>query len=77
MIDGCNIYAILILVKDCDHKFCLMGWCKGYGMLTLLYGTIYIGLIYFQIIKPLIGKQFRNNIATPFSEYLKILFSTL
>lgn len=64
-------------MKDCDKRFCMMQWCSGYGMLTLLYGAIYVGLIYFQIIKPIFGKQFREGVVTPMGSFLSNLFSSL
>ncbi|XP_053684985.1 sodium/nucleoside cotransporter 1 [Sabethes cyaneus] len=56
---------------------CGMQWCDGYGMLVLLVGFLYLGLLYFQILKPLIGKAFKQNISKPTSKFLRETFKSI
>ncbi|XP_058831562.1 sodium/nucleoside cotransporter 1 [Topomyia yanbarensis] len=59
------------------RKDCGMQWCDGYGMLILLLGAIYLGLVYFQILKPLTGKAFSRFIAEPSTRFMRGLFESL
>ncbi|XP_055535811.1 solute carrier family 28 member 3 [Wyeomyia smithii] len=56
---------------------CGMQWCDGYGMLVLLLGFLYLGLVYFLVLKPLIGKAFKQNISKPLSRFLRETFTSL
>ncbi|XP_058466066.1 sodium/nucleoside cotransporter 1 isoform X2 [Malaya genurostris] len=62
--------------KSCK-KNCGMQWCDGYGMLVLLLGFLYLGLVYFQILKPLLARTFKQFIAQPLSRLLSETFSSL
>lgn len=48
---------------------CSIQFCSGYGMLILLLGFIYLGLIYFLIIKKYFGQQIYDSVLKPFTEY--------
>lgn len=54
-----------------------MQWCSGYGMLVLLLGFVYLGLVYFHIVKPLLRKPFKSNVVKPLSRTLGNFFSNL
>uniref|UniRef100_A0A8D8BK10 Sodium/nucleoside cotransporter n=4 Tax=Culex pipiens TaxID=7175 RepID=A0A8D8BK10_CULPI len=56
---------------------CGMQWCSGYGMLVLLLGFVYLGLVYFHIVKPLLRKPFKSNVVKPLSRTLGNFFSSL
>lgn len=54
-----------------------MQWCDGYGMLVLLLGFIYLGLVYFHILKPLLRKPFKQSIVKPLGTFCRQLFDSL
>ncbi|XP_021696985.1 solute carrier family 28 member 3 isoform X1 [Aedes aegypti] len=62
--------------KTCT-KGCGMQWCDGYGMLVLLLGFIYLGLVYFHILKPLLRKPFKQSIVKPLGTFCRQLFDSL
>ncbi|XP_065087903.1 solute carrier family 28 member 3 isoform X2 [Ochlerotatus camptorhynchus] len=66
------------LEKDetCTTK-CGMQWCNGYGMLVLLLGFVYFGLVYYQILKPLLRKPFKQFIVEPVESFLRDVFGSL
>uniref|UniRef100_A0A1B0GGV0 Putative concentrative na+-nucleoside cotransporter cnt1/cnt2 n=1 Tax=Lutzomyia longipalpis TaxID=7200 RepID=A0A1B0GGV0_LUTLO len=53
-----------------------MGWCHGYGFLIILMVLIYVGLIYFQIIKRFWGRQIAKSAIEPFTKFIRKLFSS-
>ena len=59
--------------KICDGS-CSLEWCNGYGMLIILYASVYLGLIYFQIIKPYLRKPFHRGIMIPTQKFINNLF---
>ncbi|XP_055606899.1 solute carrier family 28 member 3 [Uranotaenia lowii] len=56
---------------------CGMQWCTGYGFLVLLLGFIYLGLVYYQVLKPTLRKAYVNNIGRPITKFLGNVFSSL
>ncbi|XP_058125412.1 solute carrier family 28 member 3-like [Anopheles ziemanni] len=48
-----------------EQDDCGMQWCTGYGMLVLLIGFVYLGLLYYYVVKPLLGSHFRSFIIQP------------
>ncbi|XP_055631867.1 sodium/nucleoside cotransporter 1-like [Toxorhynchites rutilus septentrionalis] len=58
-------------------KNCGMQWCDGYGMLILLLGFIYCGLVYYNIVKPLLGKPFKQSIVRPLRTSVRRTFESL
>lgn len=48
-----------------EQDDCGMQWCNGYGMLVLLIGFVYLGLLYYYVVKPLLGSHFRRFIIQP------------
>jgi pyrimidine nucleoside transport protein len=53
-----------IFSGDCDLE-----WCDGVGLLIILLVLIYLGLIYYHIIKKLFGMFVYNNILMPIHEW--------
>lgn len=47
-----------------------MQWCDGYGMLVLLVGFVYLGLLYYHVAKPLLSGYFDAWIVRPVSKFL-------
>ncbi|XP_041772131.1 solute carrier family 28 member 3-like isoform X1 [Anopheles merus] len=48
-----------------EQTECGMQWCDGYGMLVLLVGFVYLGLLYYHVAKPLLGRHFKEFIVQP------------
>ncbi|XP_062541268.1 uncharacterized transporter YutK isoform X2 [Armigeres subalbatus] len=62
--------------QNCTTE-CGMQWCTGYGMLVLLLGFIYLGLIYFLVLKPLLRKPFKQSVSQPLSRFFRQVFQSL
>lgn len=52
------------IVERCQG-YCGIQWCDGYGMLLILTTFTYIGLLYYQIIKPRYGRQIYDRSLRP------------
>ncbi|EDW01796.1 GH21636 [Drosophila grimshawi] len=52
---------------DFNQSECGIRFCSGYGMLVLLLGFIYIGLFYYLIFKPKLGRFLHTNYLHPAS----------
>lgn len=50
-----------------QHPLCGIRFCSGYGMLVLLLGFIYVGLFYYQIFKPRVGRKLHQQFLHPAS----------
>ncbi|XP_030385480.1 sodium/nucleoside cotransporter 1 [Scaptodrosophila lebanonensis] len=50
-----------------DETVCGIQFCTGYGMLVLLFGFIYLGLFYFYIFKPTVGRRLHRKFLQPAS----------
>uniref|UniRef100_A0AAG5DEN2 Sodium/nucleoside cotransporter n=1 Tax=Anopheles atroparvus TaxID=41427 RepID=A0AAG5DEN2_ANOAO len=48
-----------------EQDDCGMQWCNGYGMLVLLVSFVYLGLLYYYVVKPVLGSHFRKWIIQP------------
>uniref|UniRef100_A0A182MDH2 Sodium/nucleoside cotransporter n=1 Tax=Anopheles culicifacies TaxID=139723 RepID=A0A182MDH2_9DIPT len=48
-----------------EQDDCGMQWCDGYGMLVLLVGFVYLGLLYYYLVKPLFGRHFTQYLVEP------------
>ncbi|XP_055837691.1 solute carrier family 28 member 3 isoform X2 [Episyrphus balteatus] len=48
---------------------CDMQFCTGYGLLVLLTGFIYAGLVYYYILKPKIGRKIHMSALKPLEEW--------
>uniref|UniRef100_A0A182WKL5 Sodium/nucleoside cotransporter n=1 Tax=Anopheles minimus TaxID=112268 RepID=A0A182WKL5_9DIPT len=48
-----------------EQDDCGMQWCDGYGMLVLLVGFVYLGLLYYYLVKPLLGRHFTQYLVEP------------
>ncbi|XP_069963882.1 uncharacterized transporter YutK isoform X3 [Bactrocera oleae] len=61
--------------NECDslqpNKLCGIQFCSGYGLLVLLLAFVYLGLLYFQIIKPTVGRNLHRNYIYPFGKRWK------
>ncbi|XP_014477508.1 PREDICTED: solute carrier family 28 member 3 [Dinoponera quadriceps] len=57
LILGYIIYAGIYWKSTPSGKKCDFGWCGGYGMLLIIAGIVYVGLIYFLIVKRYFGKR--------------------
>ncbi|XP_035786695.1 solute carrier family 28 member 3-like isoform X1 [Anopheles albimanus] len=53
-----------------EETTCGMQWCDGYGMLVLLVGFVYLGLLYYHVAKPLLSGYFDAWIVRPVSKFL-------
>lgn len=51
--------------RSTEQTECGMQWCDGYGMLVLLVGFVYLGLLYYHVAKPLLGRHFKEFIVQP------------
>ncbi|KFB43851.1 hypothetical protein ZHAS_00011701 [Anopheles sinensis] len=51
-----------------EQDDCGMQWCSGYGMLVLLISFVYLGLLYYYVVKPVLGRHFRKFIIQPTTE---------
>ncbi|XP_030558353.1 solute carrier family 28 member 3 [Drosophila novamexicana] len=52
---------------DISLPLCGIRFCTGYGMLVLLLGFIYLGLFYYLIFKPKLGRSLHKNFLHPAS----------
>ncbi|CAD6998646.1 unnamed protein product [Ceratitis capitata] len=52
-------------------KLCGIQFCNGYGLLVLLLGFVYLGILYFQVIKPTVGKSIQRKYISPFAKWWK------
>ncbi|KAH8253171.1 hypothetical protein KR032_003956 [Drosophila birchii] len=50
------------------NPLCGINFCSGYGMLLLLLGFIYLGLFYYYIFKPMVGRKLHQNYLKPMSK---------
>ncbi|XP_070501377.1 uncharacterized transporter YutK-like [Chironomus tepperi] len=66
-----------ISTRDTCTQDCTLTFCSSYGMLLFLFGTIYVCLFYFKILKPYLGKFIVNSIFSPIGRGIKSLFKTL
>ncbi|KAG5677451.1 hypothetical protein PVAND_007209 [Polypedilum vanderplanki] len=66
-----------ISTRDNCERDCELTLCAPYGMLLLVGGVLYVGLIYFKIIKPYFGKFIYESIFTPIGRFIKNLFKTV
>ncbi|XP_049308837.1 solute carrier family 28 member 3 [Bactrocera dorsalis] len=61
--------------NECDslkpNELCGIQFCSGYGLLVLLLAFIYLGLLYFQIIKPKVGRTLHPNYIYPLGKRWK------
>uniref|UniRef100_A0A182S9M3 Sodium/nucleoside cotransporter n=1 Tax=Anopheles maculatus TaxID=74869 RepID=A0A182S9M3_9DIPT len=48
-----------------EQDDCGMQWCDGYGMLVLLVGFVYLGLLYYYLVKPVLGRPFKEYLVHP------------
>lgn len=55
--------------------YCGIQWCNGYGMLLILFVLTYIGLFYYQIVKPLWGARIYKTILWPINRAARAIFS--
>ncbi|XP_053674491.1 solute carrier family 28 member 3-like [Anopheles nili] len=53
-----------------EQTDCGMQWCDGYGMLVLIVGFVYLGLLYYQVVKPLLGTLFKQRIVEPITRHV-------
>ncbi|EFN78482.1 sodium/nucleoside cotransporter 1 isoform X2 [Harpegnathos saltator] len=51
------IYAGIYWKNSASGRRCEFGWCGGYGMLLIIVGVVYVGLVYFLIVKRYFGKR--------------------
>lgn len=66
-----------IFLGDTCTQDCTLTFCSSYGMLLFVFGSIYVALFYFKILKPYLGKFIVNSIFRPISRGIKNLFKTL
>lgn len=59
------------LVDRC-RGYCGIQWCDGYGMLLILTLFTYIGLLYYQVIKPRYGRRIYNESLKPIHTTLSV-----
>ncbi|XP_054738038.1 solute carrier family 28 member 3 isoform X2 [Anastrepha obliqua] len=66
--------------NDCDsnspNQLCGIQFCSGYGMLVLILGFVYLGLLYYKVVKPTIGKQLKRQYISPFGKWWKTFSRT-
>lgn len=62
------------LVPRCRGS-CGIQWCDGYGMLLILTTFTYVGLLYYQVIKPRYGRQIYEQSLKPLQSCLSGLFA--
>uniref|UniRef100_A0A182P5K3 Sodium/nucleoside cotransporter n=1 Tax=Anopheles epiroticus TaxID=199890 RepID=A0A182P5K3_9DIPT len=59
------VLTLAVFVSFTEQNECGMQWCDGYGMLVLLVGLVYLGLVYYHLVKPLFGRYFKESIVQP------------
>ncbi|XP_061395990.1 solute carrier family 28 member 3-like [Musca vetustissima] len=52
-----------------DPLYCSMQFCSGYGFLVLFIGFIYLGLIYYKIFKPRLGRRLHRDYLIPLDRW--------
>ncbi|XP_058053315.1 uncharacterized transporter YutK [Anopheles bellator] len=57
-----------------EQDECGMQWCDGYGFLVLLVGFIYLGLLYYHVVKPLLSEYFESWVVKPVSRAITNFF---
>ncbi|XP_073812986.1 uncharacterized transporter YutK-like isoform X3 [Musca autumnalis] len=62
-----NHYCNLALEKDA--VYCSMRFCDGYGFLILFLGFIYLGLVYYKIFKPTLGRRLHREYLVHFDRW--------
>ncbi|XP_049289382.1 solute carrier family 28 member 3-like [Anopheles funestus] len=60
--------------QNCQTN-CGLQWCDGYGMLLLLLGFVYLGLLYFLLLKPRLERSVYRKLA-PVGSYFQRMFQT-
>ncbi|XP_052896214.1 solute carrier family 28 member 3-like [Anopheles moucheti] len=58
--------------RTCETN-CGLRWCDGYGMLLLLLGFVYVGLLYFLLLKPRLERSVYRRFA-PVGSYVERMF---
>lgn len=61
-------------IRDCTSES--LTFCSSFGMLIFVFGSIYLGLFYFKILKPYFGESIQSNIFHPIGHGIKRLFKT-
>uniref|UniRef100_A0A0A1XEW4 Sodium/nucleoside cotransporter n=1 Tax=Zeugodacus cucurbitae TaxID=28588 RepID=A0A0A1XEW4_ZEUCU len=61
--------------NECDslnpNELCGIQFCSGYGLLILLLAFVYLGMLYYQVIKPTVGRTLHRNYIYPFGKWWK------
>ena len=63
-----NLYLGYCIVRKKDHggyEITEFEWCDGLGFLIIITALVYLGLLYFQVLKPYLGPHFENGVSKP------------
>ena len=52
-----------------------IGWCDGLGFIIVLTGIVYLGLIYYKVFIPYLGKTFDMYVISPLSRVFGKIYS--
>ena len=52
-----------------------LDWCDGTGLLIVITAVAYLGLAYFQIVKPFFGAAIHRNVGEPLSQRVNRLWT--
>ena len=66
-----NLYLGYCIVRKKDHggyEITEFEWCDGLGFLIIITALVYLGLLYFQVLKPNLGPHFENGVSKPLGE---------
>ncbi|KAI8128428.1 hypothetical protein FF38_10023 [Lucilia cuprina] len=69
---GYATYYYIDQKDECYYGYelqCSIRFCSGYGFLVLLLGFIYLGLIYYYIFKPMVGRRLHRHYLRPLDKW--------
>ncbi|KAL7052535.1 hypothetical protein ACKWTF_004895 [Chironomus riparius] len=66
-----------ISTRDTCTRDCTLTLCSSYGLLLLVYGATYLGILYYKVIKPYLGDEIENIVFTPMQDLISSLLQSL
>ena len=71
-----NLYLGYCIVRKKDYggyEVTEFEWCDGLGFLIIITALVYLGLIYFKILKPYLGPAFESGVSKPLGQIVASL----
>ena len=75
-----NLYLGYCIVRKKDHggyEITEFEWCDGLGFLIVITALVYLGLLYFQVLKPYLGPHFEKGVSKPLGKFRKSVWKSI